>query len=331
MIRPPVRLAITEKTQASEARRVAAELARTLGFSEVQAGEVAIAVTEAGNNLAIHATGGEILLAGTGNGRNAALEMLAVDRGPGMDLDRSMRDGYSTGGTSGTGLGAIRRLASVFDVWSAASGTVLLARFEREPNPGGVFRVGSVRAPKPGETACGDAWYTKEDGPHMALLMADGLGHGQLAAEASIEAVAVFNSQTFRGAADMVRLIHGGLRGTRGAAVAVASIDSRERKIRYAGLGNIAAVVVRPGGTQSMVSLNGTAGHQAARISEFEYVWPPAAVMVMHSDGLATSWHLDRYPDLLRRHPGVIAGVLYRDYTRGRDDVTVVVVSEPVL
>lgn len=328
MIRPPIRLEVAERTQASEARRVAAELARTLGFSETQAGEVAIVVTEAGNNLAKHATGGELLLSAIVDEKQSAIEILALDRGPGMDLDRAMRDGYSTAGTSGTGLGAIQRLSTIFDVWSAPSGTVLFSRFEREQRPAGEFVVGSARAAKHGEIACGDAWIAREELGHFTVLVADGLGHGQFAADASLEAAGVFRSVTFRGCADMIRLVHGGLRGTRGAAVAVAAIDRDARKIQFSGLGNIAGVIVRTGGTQSMVSHNGTAGHQAPRIGEFEYSWPQAGLLVMHSDGLASSWNLDRYPGVTRRHPSVIAGLLYRDFNRGRDDVTVVVISE---
>ena len=45
----------------------------------------------------------------------------------------------------------------------------------------------------------------------------------------------------------------------------------------------------------------------------------------MHSDGLTTHWTLERLPGLAARHPSLIAGVLYRDFKRGRDDVTVVV------
>jgi anti-sigma regulatory factor (Ser/Thr protein kinase) len=326
LIRPPVRLPITEPTQASEARRTATELARTLGFTDVP-----IAVTETGTNLAKHAIRGEILLSAEASERHAALDMLAIDHGPGMDLERCLRDGYSTAGTSGTGFGAIHRLATTFDAWSDSSGTVLLARFERERRTPAPFVVGAARAAKHGETACGDGWFMKCEGSHLGVLVADGLGHGQLAADAAIEAASVFHSQTFRGAADMVRLIHAGLRGTRGAAVAVASIDSGDRRIRYSGLGNVAGVVVHSAGTQSLISLNGTAGHQASKISEFEYPWPAGSLLVMHTDGLATSWRLDRYPGLVRRHPAVIAGVLYRDYNRGRDDVTVVVISDSVV
>jgi anti-sigma regulatory factor (Ser/Thr protein kinase) len=324
---PPVRLPVTERTQASEARRIAGELARRLGFAETQAGELAIVVTEAGNNLAKHATGGEILLSATGDEKSAGVEMLAIDRGPGMDVERCLRDGFSTAGTSGTGLGAIQRLATYFDAWSDASGTVLLAGFEREPHDPRTFAIGSARAAKPGETMCGDAWIAKQEQQHLSVLMADGLGHGPFASDAALEATSVFRSQTFLGAADMVRLVHGGLRGTRGAAIGVAEIDLAAGKVRYSGLGNIAGVLVSASRVQNLVSMNGTAGHQAARIGEFEYTWPEGGLLIMHSDGLGSSWALERYPGLSRRHPSVIAGVLYRDYSRGRDDVAVVVVS----
>ena len=58
------------------------------------------------------------------------VEILALDKGPGIrDLERSLRDGYSTAGGAGTGLGAISRLSSEFDVYSPpGKGTALLAR-----------------------------------------------------------------------------------------------------------------------------------------------------------------------------------------------------------
>jgi len=51
-------------------------------------------------------------------------------------------------------------------------------------------------------------------------------------------------------------------------------------------------------------------------------------VLIQHTDGLGTHWDVDRYPGLLGRSPSLIAAVLYRDFNRGRDDVTVLVASE---
>jgi hypothetical protein len=51
-------------------------------------------------------------------------------------------------------------------------------------------------------------------------------------------------------------------------------------------------------------------------------------MFVMHSDGLSTHWSLDDYRGLRQRHPAIVAAVLYRDFSRRRDDVTVVVGRE---
>jgi hypothetical protein len=76
-----------------------------------------------------------------------------------------------------------------------------------------------------------------------------------------------------------------------------------------------------------MVSQNGTVGHAVRKIQEFEYAWAEDASLILHSDGLATRWDLDRYPGLSARNPGLVAGLLYRDHRRDRDDVTVIVAT----
>ena len=77
-----------------------------------------------------------------------------------------------------------------------------------------------------------------------------------------------------------------------------------------------------------MVSHNGTVGHVVRKVQEFTYTWSSTSCLIMSSDGLGTRWDLGRYPGLDLRHPGVVAGVLYRDFGRGRDDVTIVVSRE---
>ena len=74
-----------------------------------------------------------------------------------------------------------------------------------------------------------------------------------------------------------------------------------------------------------MVCLNGTLGHAMKAARPFSYDAPGDVILVLASDGLGTNWSLDAYPGLQQRHPSLIAGVLYRDFARGRDDVTVLV------
>ena len=247
-----------------------------------------------------------------------------------------MHDGFSTGGTSGTGLGAVRRLSSAFDVHSTPpAGTVVFCRVaagtdsppaSRTSTGGSSLEWGVVCVPAPGETVCGDAWRVAGAEGEAAVIIADGLGHGPLAADAARQAAAAFETSPLQDARSIVEAAHDKTQGTRGAAVAVARVNSPAGVLRYAGVGNISGTLLNGGESRGLFSHNGTVGVQVRKVQEFEYPWDDAAMLVMHSDGLQTRWDLDAYPGLRFRHPAVIAAVLYRDFCRGRDDATVLVV-----
>ncbi|WP_275835448.1 ATP-binding protein, partial [Roseisolibacter sp. H3M3-2] len=188
------RVEVADASQVGEARRQVSALARALGFSEEDAGRAALVATEAATNLARHGGGGELVaraLAGAG-GAAAGVAQLALDRGPGIpDLARAMADGYSTGGTAGQGLGAMRRMSDAFDAYGPpGQGTALVLRL-RPTAPGGPPAaddpdLGAVCLPLAGETACGDGWggWGSAAAGTERLLVVDGLGHGPAAAEA---------------------------------------------------------------------------------------------------------------------------------------------------
>jgi anti-sigma regulatory factor (Ser/Thr protein kinase) len=319
-------MTVTESSQAGFARRTASALAARLGFSEEEQGKVALVVSEAAKNLVAHAREGQLFLRTLYSGPHRGVEMLAIDKGPGMaDVDRCMRDGYTTSGTGGSGLGAMRRQAHLFDIHSLPGvGTVVLAQlWSGKPPPPSEMLVGVVCVPKTGEDVCGDSWAVDRKEGRCFFLVADGLGHGPDAARASHAAVVSFLEQGPRELVEMLRGMDPELRSTRGAAVSIAILDGA--RLHYAGVGNISAAVVSPGGIQRMVSMNGTLGHQTHRMQQFSYTWSPDSLLVMCSDGLSTQWRVDGYPGLLSRHPSVVAAVLYRDFVRGRDDATVLV------
>jgi anti-sigma regulatory factor (Ser/Thr protein kinase) len=335
-------LPVTELSHIAQARRTATKLAGNLGLSETDVGKVALIITELGMNLVKHAAQGQLLIRGLSQNDTNGIELLALDKGPGMtNVAACLRDGYSTAGSLGTGLGAIVRTASFSEIYSIPlSGTVVLAQIfgNREAVPGDrqnrgtvgtpanqPLTVSGVSIPKSGETACGDAWGLHQRPERSVLMVVDGLGHGPLAADAAQEALRVFHSRTMFPPAQMIEALHHGLRATRGAAVAVAEINHAQQQIQYCGVGNIAGTILTAPGRRSLVSHNGIVGHELRRIQEFTYHWPEDALLVMHSDGLMSRWDLSAYPGLLTRHLSVISAVLYRDFSRGRDDVTVVV------
>lgn len=325
-----VALNVREITAAAAARRRAEAMGARAGFDDTRVGQLAIVVMELATNLVKHAQEGEVLLGECHSGPAHGIEVLALDKGRGMrDVERSSVDGHSTAGSLGQGLGAVRRLANVFEVFSQPDrGTVALARLWPDPSydaAGAAFMLGAVNVAKDGEWESGDAWAASVGRDRAVVMVADGLGHGVLAAEASGAAVAAFERDPFRAPRIALEDMHLAMRATRGAAVAIAAIDLERHTARYAGLGNISAAIVDGTAKRSLVSQNGTAGHIARSLHEFTYPMPDSSVIVMHSDGLHANWNAADYTGLWARDPALVAGVLYRDFTRRRDDATVVV------
>lgn len=325
----PVHVRVADASQIGEARRSATRIAQAAGFNEHRAGEVAIIASELATNLNRYAGGGEIILQQLETWRGTAVEILAVDSGPGMrNVQQSMADGYSTGGTPGNGLGAVRRLSSEFDVFSQIDdGSIVFSRIHEKSdylNRKRSFTWGVVSRNARGESVCGDTWRIVERDSEAAVLVVDGLGHGPGAKDAAQAIANVFSEDPFAGPSRILDAAHKRVGNTRGAAAAAIQIDFAAKSLRFCGVGNISASLVSGMGEgRGLMSHNGIVGHQATRFQELEYPWPASGLLVMHSDGLHSRWDMEKYPGLFGRHPAIISALLERDFTRSRDDVTV--------
>lgn len=329
--------AMNESSQVGAARRASVLIAEQLGYDKVAVGQVALVVTELGNNLVRHARRGQLLIAATqGDRGETAVEIVSIDSGPGMaDVKVSLADGHSTGGTPGNGLGAVRRLAGAgFDLFSSSpEGTVVVSRVAAEPSaaaPDAAFEFGALAVPMAGEEVCGDAWCVVQDGRHAAVLLADGLGHGPGAAEASAAAVDVFRSVAFDAPAGVIEKIHQRLRSTRGAAVAIAQLETDTDAVLFCGAGNIAGRLFNGVEDRSLLSQHGTAGIRVRSPLEQRFAWPAHGLLVLHSDGLKSRWTLNGTPRLLQRHPTLVAAWLCREQYRGHDDAGIVAIRRRV-
>lgn len=332
-LREQLVISVVESSQVSEARRKVTALAGRAGLSETKAGVCSLIASEMATNLVKHAKAGQLFVRLLKRASVPGVEILAMDRGPGMgNVSRALQDGHSTAGSSGTGLGAMVRMASEFDIHShPGKGTVLVARIWKDHPPGTNDFLGVVSGvicmPMRGETVCGDAWLSESSGRRTLCAIADGLGHGPLAAQASSAAMASLFEHRDAPLVEQIELAHGVLRTTRGAAVGVAEILHDRGVIKFAGIGNIMAAVVQDGIARHMVSQNGILGHQMRHVKEFEYSWSASATLIMCSDGIGTRWDLNPYPGLMMRDASLIAATLYRDYERGTDDATVLVLK----
>ncbi len=327
-----VLIQVDDRSQVGEARRAAVQMAESLAFEETQAGKVALAVTEAATNIVKHAGTGKVLLAPLVRGACVGMEILVLDRGPGIaNLSASLRDGYSTSGSMGAGLGALSRLSPRFDVYSQPGhGTALRVEIwgtSLTPPLDGDLELGAVCLPQKGEEVAGDGWLLEPSGDYRTVLVVDGLGHGPNAARAARAATDAFAAHPGATPAALMQICHGALAATRGAAGAAARIAAAKKQGTFAGVGNIACRVEWTDARRQLVSHSGTLGHVMRRVQEFDFSFPAGALLILHSDGLASHWASTDYPGLASKHAGLVAGVLYRDHDRGRDDVTVVVLK----
>jgi anti-sigma regulatory factor (Ser/Thr protein kinase) len=323
-------LRIEDASAAGGARRTAERLADKLAFPPARIAELGLAVTEIATNAVRHAGGGTIQLRSL-RGLASAVEVLAMDSGPGIpDIAAARRDGHSRAGTLGIGLGAIDRLADDLEVFAPPGmGTVLVARFDadrRAPAPTDPTAAGLIR-PITGETACGDGYLIRHDGDRTLLMLCDGLGHGPIAAAATQRAVAALRTAApFPATPEQaVALIHSALAGTRGGAVAVAELDPAAGVLRFCGLGNIAGAVLSGDRKRSTVSLPGVAGIRARSLRTFEYPLADDGLVVLHSDGLTGRWGMQRADGLFTRPPLVVAAALLREAGIRHDDAGVLV------
>jgi anti-sigma regulatory factor (Ser/Thr protein kinase) len=319
-------LRVEDPSAAAACRGAALALAARLGFPASRADELALAVTEAATNLHKHARQGSMLLRITRDSDRPGIELVTIDAGPGFrETGAALRDGHSTSGTLGIGLGAINRLADFYDLYSMPGhGTALVARFWPAPGEDQAPHAGLVR-PITGETECGDVFGAAETEAGVTGVLCDGLGHGPLAAGAAAHGVAAVLEDPAAEPAALVERAHRRMTSTRGGAIGVAQVTGEV--IRFAGLGNIAAVILADGTRRSMLSVPGIAGHHARTIRQFEYTVPAGAAIILHSDGISNRWEPGALPGLNGRDPLVVGAALLAEAGTRRDDAGVLVLK----
>jgi anti-sigma regulatory factor (Ser/Thr protein kinase) len=320
-------ISVTDPSSVGEVRRSATSIADRLGLNEIRTGQLAILATEVAQNVLIHGRGGLVIVSGLQRRPGPLARIVAMDQGTGIDdLALAMDDGYSTAGTMGGGLGAMKRLATRFEIFTGKGGTmVLLELGDDDPMPS--VQVAGMALPYPGEQLCGDGWWCEQTTQRTIAILTDGLGHGPGAAEAAQEAIATFRQHATQTPGEILSHIHDALKKTRGAVAGIVQISPGQQDLTYAGVGNIAAALVRSDRSRGVISHNGTLGMTVPRIQEVHEEWTPGSVFVMHSDGVHTKWDLSSYAGLVTHHPALICGALVRDFRRHRDDASVVVMK----
>jgi len=325
-----ISLQVVDDSQVSQARRLIVKLAKDIGLHQSAIDKLALVITELATNLIKHSkSGGDIIAQGCKNSKNIGLDVLCIDKGPGMDTGICIEDGYSTSGTMGTGLGAAKRMSDFFDIYSKpGTGTIINVRFwNDEDASNGDTLIGGLSVPITGELVSGDKWQVERHDQTINCLLVDGLGHGFEACEAAKQAVKRFKENLHLAPSSIMRAMHTALRGSRGAVGAVAKIDLDKGLLHYSGLGNITGLIYNDTERKHLLSLNGTLGYENPKILDVTVPWVKSSVLVMHSDGISSRASLDNLI-ILDQSAEIIAAWLYLYHTKKLDDSTVLVVKD---
>jgi serine/threonine-protein kinase RsbT len=100
-------------------RAAVRDAAITTGFSLVDQTKFVTAASELARNTIDYGKGGEVEIESVESGARKGVRLIFKDKGPGIpDIEQAMRDGFTTGGGLGLGLGGARRLSNEFSIQS---------------------------------------------------------------------------------------------------------------------------------------------------------------------------------------------------------------------
>jgi anti-sigma regulatory factor (Ser/Thr protein kinase) len=335
---------LTHEAQVGLARRHINRLAAEIGLSDLQLAEIELVVKELGSNALKFARGtGRIYFAAADERLEPrGIEIIYLDKGPGIeDTAIAISDGYSTTGSLGAGLGAIKRMSDEFYIYSALDsvtrrlpmygrtthGTAIVfrKRVNREDSaPQAAQGIwGTMTRPLEGHTDNGDAYVVRTLDNRLLVAVIDGLGHGEAASESARAAITAIERNLERSVEAIVWEAHEALRQMRGAVMGLAAIDRAAGTIEFAGVGNTDIRVI--GGRERLrfISLNGTLGSRLDRVKVFKEDLPKMATLIMATDGISERWEPDNYPGLFGLHPQLFCATVMRDFSRPNDDATI--------
>lgn len=299
--------------------------AEKYSFNENFISDCLIIINELSSNLVKHAQGRrEILFRVIQKQQNTVLEIMTVDAGPQLVLEEAIEDGFSTSETLGTGLGSIKRLSDLFECFSTADyGNVF---YVQKVFKGEVIidkKIGWICTPMAEEGFCGDDahYLISEKLGCTRVLVADGLGHGELAQEASSLAVKIFKSNPNLEKEALFKKIHRGLNKTRGAAVLLADIYNK--RIDYINVGNIQGRIFKNTfQSKGLIARAGIVGFNMTKSKVYSETLEKGNMVVFHSDGVR---NVTERPRANEQIPIIMASAMYSKMAIRNDDRIILV------
>lgn len=316
-------LPIQKAADVDRLRQEAVALGKHVGLHPSDLGTLGLAVSEIGTNALKYAQKAEASVELTRDG--AGVRFVMVDSGPGIpDIEQAMRDGHSTGGSLGMGLGAARRAADHFSLTSSPRGTCVVVEKYRRKNPS-VMDFAALTSPRSGMTANGDQHEAYGfDGESMLVALVDGHGSGEPAERSSKLALQVIGRYATLPLDLMIESVHQALAAEpdmRGSELILARFVPPV--LSLAGVGNLGAVLradqeytYRP-----QMGCCGLVLPGRIRVKSFEIM--KRFDLFLHTDGVAGAFYND-LPDA-RCMADEMARYIFDKHSRRSDDATIAV------
>lgn len=315
-------------------------IAQRLGIPDWKKENMLLVASELVSNNVKHAGGRGMIQVWQQPG--PVLDLVALDFGPGIaNLNLAEEDGYSTASTLGKGLGSIRRLSDELLVYTQPenpgrirkwSGTVFLARFFPGDEKGCAsenilpgFQVGLFSRSLSDLRYNGDRIYLRQDGNRLRWLHLDGLGHGELAQEATTNLA----PQLARGddPAAVLEAVDLQLSESRGAVAIVGEIDLGQNKAQVIGVGDMHAHLYDRDQISNIPFAPGILGREHRTSSMFHADFGKKSLVVSASDGIRRNWDTANFVGLFNQHPQLIAYTLGNIMGRISDDQSICVLT----
>ena len=307
---------------------------RRMGFSDAARERMELVCNEMASNQIKFAAGTGMIQLWEGTAP-PALDLFVLDYGPGVpNLRAALEDGYTTAGTMGKGLGAIRRLADESELYSLPAGVqprapwhgmCAWARFYLDGDvQRRVYQTGAYLRAYQDDRYNGDCLCTRAADGRLRWLHMDGLGHGAAAADV-VENV----EQALDPDAPLEQIMETlsvRLQGGRGAVGVVAEMDAAAGAVTVCGVGDMTAHLIRNGERRQITFAPGILGHAHRRPEVLSLALPPQTLVITASDGVRRDWTLETFPGLWRLHPQLIALLLGQVAARGNDDKSLFVI-----
>jgi negative regulator of sigma-B (phosphoserine phosphatase) len=197
-----------------------------------------------------------------------------------------------------------------------------------EPAWPAALERGEAGAPLAGESRSGDlAVFAPYDGGALVATI-DGLGHGDLAADAAEAAAAILRERPDQRPEILLERCHEALRKTRGVVATLAWFDLETSALSWTGIGNVEGRLlradrVRTASAESPTLFGGVLGWSLPVVRIVRTELAPGDCVVMATDGVAADFGTSLIPGLPA--PEQAERVL-ASHARGTDDALVVAV-----